>query len=194
MKIVSASRLSALALTLTLGVAHAQVSTWKIDSSHSGIEFQIRHLGVSNVRGSFSKVTGEVHLDEKDVTKSSVMATIDTTTVNTNEPNRDKHLNSPDFFDTAKNPTMTFRSTSLSNAGGHLSMTGDLTLNGVTKPVTLALDGPAPSQKGPRGGMVSGFSATGSISRKDFNFGSKYSAPVLGDDVKFTIDIEMDKP
>lgn len=182
-----------LAATFATGFVNAQTTTWKIDPAHSGIGFRIRHLGVSNVRGSFSKVNGTVALDEKDITKSHVEATIDTTTVNTNEPARDKHLSSPDFFDTAKYPTITFKSTAISNIGGKLTMTGDLTLAGVTKPVTLALDGPATPTKGPRGGTVSGFSATGVIHRSDFNFGSKYTAPLLGDDVNFTIDIEMDK-
>ena len=182
-----------LAAGLTLGVAHAQKTTWKIDPSHSGIEFQIRHLGVSNVRGSFSKPTGTVMLDEKDVTHSSVEAVIDANTVSTGEEKRDEHLKSPDFFDVAKYPTLTFKSTGLTRANGKLQMMGDLTLGGQTKPVTLDLDGPAAPQKGMGGKTVSGFSATGTLSRKDFNFGQKYGAPALGDDVKFTIDIEMTK-
>ena len=173
--------------------AHAQTSTWTIDPVHSGVEFQIRHLGVSNVHGSFSKVAGTIKLDEKDVTKSSVEATIDATTVNTNEPKRDAHLKSADFFNVEKFPTMTFKSTSFTNASGKLQMIGDLTLAGVTKPVTLDVDGPAAPQKGMGGKTVSGFSATGTIHRADFGFGSKYSAPMLGDDVKFSIDVEMGK-
>ena len=174
-------------------LAHAQTATWKIDSAHSGVQFEIRHLGVSNVRGSLSKVAGTVQLDAKDVTHSSVAATIDAGTVNTNEPKRDEHLKSPEFFNVAQYPTITFKSTSLMNAGGKLKMTGDLTLAGVTKPITLDLDGPAAPQKGMNGALVSGFSATGTLHRPDFNFGSKYGSPMLGDDVKFTIDIEMVK-
>lgn len=188
-------RISPAAVVLGLAfaaAAHAQTSTWKIDPSHSGIQFEIRHLAVSNVRGSFSKVSGTVHLDDKDVTKSNVDAVIDATTVNTNEEKRDAHLKSAEFFNVAKYPTMTFKSTALSNVGGKLQMTGDLTLAGVTKPVTLTLDGPAAPQNA-NGKTVSGFSATGMIHRPDFNFGSKYGAPLLGDDVKFTIDIEMNK-
>lgn len=179
-------------LAVTAG-ASAQATAWKIDPVHSGIEFKIRHLGVSNVRGTLSNPTGTVMLDEKNIAKSSVEATINTATVNTNNEGRDKHLKSPDFFDVEKYPTIAFKSTAVSDAGGKLSLTGDLTLNGVTKPVTLALDGPSAPQKGQRGGMVSGFSATGTIHRTDFNFGSKYSSPMLGDDVQFTIDIEMSK-
>ncbi len=172
---------------------HAQLSTWTIDPAHSGIEFQIRHLGVANVRGSFSKVTGTIQLDEKDVTHSAVEATIDATTVNTNDEKRDAHLKSADFFDVAKYPTMSFKSTGFSRVNDKLQMTGNLTLGGQTKPVTLDVDGPAAPQKGMGGKTVSGFSATGTLSRKDFNFGQKYGSPMLGDDVKFTIDIEMDK-
>ncbi len=189
------ARLSSIAVLLSAAAltAHAQTSTWKIDPVHSGVEFQIRHLGVSNVHGTFTKPTGTVQLNEGDITKSSVEAVIDTTTVNTTEPKRDDHLKSPDFFDVAKYPTITFKSTAITKANGKLQLIGNLTLDGVTKPVTLDLDGPAAPQKNPQGKIISGFAATGTLSRKDFNFGSKYSAPVLGDDVKFTIDIEMDK-
>ncbi len=173
--------------------ASAQSSIWKIDPVHSGIEFKIRHLGVSNVRGTFSKPTGVVHLDEKDVTRSSVEASVSASTVNTNEDARDKHLQSPEFFDVEKYPTITFKSTSLANSGGKLTMTGDLTMNGVTRPVTLALDGPAPPQTDGKGVTRSGFSASGTVHRPDFNFGSKYGPAMIGNDVQFTIDIEMDK-
>ena len=194
MKLLRSAALLAPALFLFGGVsAQAQASTWTIDSAHSGVEFQIRHLGVSNVHGAFHKVAGTIKLDEKDMTKSSVDATIDTTTVNTDEPKRDEHLKSPDFFNVEKFPTMTFKSTAVTQGGGKLQLVGDLTLDGVTKPVTLDLDGPAAPQKGMGGKIVSGFSATGTIHRAEFNFGQKYTAPVLGDDVKFTIDIEMDK-
>ena len=173
--------------------AHAQVEAWTIDSAHSGIEFQIRHLGVANVRGSLSGIKGVVKMDMKDMPKSSVEVVIDANTVNTGDAKRDEHLKSPDFFNVAKFPTLTFKSTSVGMVGGKLQMTGELTLAGVTKPVTLDLDGPAAPQKGQGGKTISGFSATGILKRTDFNFGSKYSAPLLGDEVKFTIDIEMDK-
>lgn len=184
---------AALLCTGGFATAQSQTSTWKIDPVHSGVQFQIRHLGVSNVHGTFTKPTGTIELNEADITKSSVQATIDATTVDTTEPKRDEHLKSPDFFNVAKFPTLTFKSTSLSRANGKLQLIGDLTLAGVTKSVTLDLDGPAAPQKNPQGKLISGFSATGILSRKDFNFGSKYGAPTLGDDVKFTIDIEMDK-
>lgn len=180
-------------LGLAGATSYAQTSSWTIDPAHSNAGFQIRHLGVSNVRGSLTGVKGTVQLDEKDVTKSTVNATIDTSTVSTSNDARDKHLKSPEFFDVGKFPEMTFKSRGFSNTGGKLQMTGDLTLNGVSKPVTLDVDGPAPPQKGMGGKTVSGFSATGTIKRSDYNFGAKYGPPMIGDEVKFTIDIEIDK-
>jgi polyisoprenoid-binding protein YceI len=173
--------------------AFAQTSTWTIDKNHAEVNFQIRHAAVSTVRGSIGGVTGTVVWDEKDLSKASVTATIDTTTVNTNNETRDKHLKSPDFFNVEKFPTMTFKSTAVTRADGKLKVIGDLTLAGVTKPVTLDVDGPTAPVKGMRGGLVTGFSATGTISRSDFGFGSKFGAPMLGDDVKFTIDVEADQ-
>lgn len=173
--------------------AFAQSSTWTIDKNHAEINFEIRHAAVSNVRGSISNITGSVVWDEKDLSKASVNATIDTNTVNTNNDARDKHLKSPDFFNVEKFPTMTFKSTSVTRANGKLQVIGELTLAGVTKPVTLDVDGPTAPVKGMRGGLVTGFSATGIIKRADFNFGQKYTAPILGDDVKFTIDLEADQ-
>jgi len=173
--------------------AFAQTSAWTIDTAHSSVEFTIRHMGVSNVHGSLGGVKGTVLLDEKNLTKSSVEATIETKTVSTGVDARDTHLKSPDFFDVANNPTMTFKSTGVTNAGGKLQLIGNLTISGVTKSITLDLDGPAPAQKGQGGKTISGFSASGVIHRTDFKFGPKFSAPILGDDVKFTVDIEMDK-
>jgi len=170
----------------------AQVSNWKIDPNHSSVNFQIRHLGVSNVHGAFSKVSGDVVWNEKDPSKSSVVANIDTTTVNTDNEKRDGHLKSPDFFDVANFPTMTFKSTSVKSVNGKLQLIGDLTLHGQTKSVTLDVDGPVPPQTN-NGKTVSGFSATGLIKRSDFNFGPKFAPPTVGDEIKFTIDLEVDK-
>jgi polyisoprenoid-binding protein YceI len=184
-----------LALTLagTMVSARAQTSTWTIDPAHSSVNFEILHMGVSHVHGAFGNVTGTVTLDDKDITKSSVAATIDTTTVSTGVAQRDTHLKSPDFFDVAKNPTVAFKSTAVTKVGGKLQLIGDLTINGVTKSVTLDLDGPTPPQT-MQGKTISGFSASGKITRKEFDFGQKTSASALiGDDVKFTVDVEIDK-
>ena len=180
-------------LTLAGTSARAQTSSWVIDPAHSSVGFEIRHLGVSNVHGSISGLKGTVTLNEKDITKSSVEAAIETTTVSTNNDARDKHLKSPDFFDVAKYPQITFKSTSLTNTGGKLQLIGDLTLTGTTKSVTLDLDGPAPPQTSKDGKTQSGFSATGSLKRSDFTVGPKFPSAMIGDDVKFTIDVEIDK-
>ncbi|SFS20643.1 Polyisoprenoid-binding protein YceI [Granulicella pectinivorans] len=172
---------------------NAQTSTWTIDTAHSSIGFAVKHLGVSTVRGTLTGIKGTVTLDEKDITKSTVEAVIDANSVNTNVEARDKHLKSPDFFNVAANPTLTFKSTKLVSAGGKTQLIGDLTLAGVTKSVTFDLDGPAPAQKGQGGKIISGFSATGSLSRSNFNFGTKFGSAMLSDDVKFTIDVEIDK-
>ena len=186
---------AALSAALLLGgvSAFAQSSSWVIDTNHSQVNFQIRHMEVSNVRGSISGVTGTVVWDDKDPSKSTVEATINATTVSTNNDKRDTHLKSPDFFNVEKFPTMTFKSTSVTGSGGKLQVIGDLTLAGVTKSVTLDVDGPTAPQKGMGGKMVTGFSASGTLKRSDFNFGTKFASPMLGDDVKFTIDVEADK-
>jgi polyisoprenoid-binding protein YceI len=181
------------ALLLTGVSALAQPSTWTIDHNHSQVNFAIKHAMVSTVRGSLSGVTGTVVWDDKDPSKSSVEATIDATTVSTNNEARDKHLKSPDFFGVEKFPTLTFKSTSVTSSGGKLQVVGDLTLTGVTKSVTLTVDGPTAPVKGQGGKQVTGFSATGTLKRSDFNFGSKFSSPTLGDDVQFTIDVEAGK-
>ena len=186
-----------LALTLSGALlsthAYAQTSTWAIDPAHSSVNFEIVHMGVSHVHGAFGNVKGTVTLNEKDITKSTVSATIDTTTVSTGVAQRDTHLKSADFFDVEKNPVMTFKSTSLTSSGGKLRLIGDLTINGVTRSVTLDLDGPTPPQKNMQGKTISGFSASGTIKRSDYGFGQKFIAPILGDDVKFTVDVEIDK-
>lgn len=183
-----------LALTLagTMVSAHAQTSTWVIDPAHSSVNFEIVHMGVSHVHGAFGNVKGTVTLNDQDITKSSVAATIDTTTVSTGVAGRDTDLKSANFFDVTKNPAMTFASTSLVKTSGKLRLVGDLTINGVTKSVTLDLDGPTAPQTN-QGRAISGFSASGRLSRKEFGFGAKYSAPIIGDEVKFTVDVEIDK-
>jgi polyisoprenoid-binding protein YceI len=181
------------ALLLTGASALAQPSTWTIDKNHAQTNFQIRHMGVSTVRGSISGVTGTIVWDPNDPSKSSVVATIDTNTVNTNNVNRDTDLKSDKYFNVATYPTMTFKSTSVSRVDGKLQVVGDLTLAGVTKSVTLAVDGPTAPQKGMGGKQVIGLSATGTVKRSDFNFAPKMPTMALGDEVKITIDVEANQ-
>jgi len=186
------SAVTAVAVAMMCAGASAQTSTWTIDPVHSSSQFEIRHMGVSNVHGSITGIKGSVKLDEKDITKSSVEVTLDTTTVDTANAMRDKDLKSENFFNVEKNPTMTFKSTAITRVGGKLKMTGDLTLNGVTKPVTLDLEGPSTPVTA-RGKTISGFTASGVLKRSDFNFGTKDLPPALGDQVKLVIDVEIDK-
>jgi polyisoprenoid-binding protein YceI len=188
--------MAALALALGAGSLHAQTSEWKIDGAHSEADFAIKHMAISTVHGSFRGVSGVIKFDPSNVAKSGVEAAIDVNTVDTGVAARDTHLKSPDFFDVAKFPTMTFKSTSVAKAGDGYAVTGDLTLHGVTKSVVLKLETPGkeqPSQKG----VARGFTATTTINRKDFGLlwaGKTGSGDaVLGDDIKIELDIEAGK-
>jgi polyisoprenoid-binding protein YceI len=185
---------AALAALLLTGVsAFAQSTTWTIDKNHAQTNFKILHMGVSTVRGSISGVTGTIVWDQNDPSKSSVEATIDTNTVSTNNVNRDKDLKSDHYFNVEKFPTMTFKSTSVSRVNGKLQVVGDLTLAGVSKSVTLDVDGPTAPQKGMGGKQVIGLSATGMVKRSDFNFAPKMPTMALGDEVQITIDVEANQ-
>jgi polyisoprenoid-binding protein YceI len=180
----------------TSALAQAQATAWKIDPAHSAAEFSIRHMGLSNVHGHFDGVNGTVTLDPADLTKASVNATVDVTTVDTGVAPRDQDLKSPKFFDTAKFPTMTFVSKSVTKSGDGYSITGDLTMHGVTKQVVLEME-PSKEQIGPDGKAHRGFDATTTIHRPDFglvwNGTLKSGDAVLGDDVKVTLDVEAVK-
>ncbi len=185
-------------LLLALPVlALAAPATWDVDSAHTSSAFAVRHLVISTVRGEFGKTAGAVTFDDKDVSKSTVDATIDATTIDTREPKRDEHLRSPDFFDTAKYPTITFKSTQVEKAGeGKLKVTGHLTLHGVTKAVVLDVAGPTAEVKDPWGNVRRGFSATARINRQDFGlaFSKTIEAgPVVGDEVTISLDGELIK-
>lgn len=187
---------AALALAFP-GLGLAATSTYQLDPAHTQTMFGVRHLVISTVRGEFGKTTGTLVLDESDVTKSRVEATIDVTTVNTREPKRDEDLRSPNFFDVAKYPTITFKSTKVEKAGdGKLKVTGDLTMHGVSRPVTLDVVGPTREIKDPFGMVRRGISATAKVNRKDF--GITWSrvvdvGPVVGDEVTIEIESELIK-
>ncbi len=188
-------RIAFAALALAALPALAQTSTWKIDGSHAHTSFTVRHLVITNVRGEFGKTEGTIVLDEGDVTRSRVEATIDVASVNTREAKRDEHLRSPDFFDVAKFPKMTFKSTKVEKAGeGRLKVTGDLTLKGVTRSVVLDVTGPTKEVKDPWGNTRRGVAATATIDRQDFGVAwSKLveAGPVVGDEVKIEIEAEL---
>ncbi|MGO9776947.1 MAG: YceI family protein [Terracidiphilus sp.] len=181
-----------LALAATLAVA--QTSTWTSDPNHSEVDFSIKHMSVSNVHGRIGKVAATLVRNEADITKSTVTATIDVSTIDTGVEQRDTHLKSPDFFDVAKFPTATFSSTSVAKSADGLTVTGNLTLHGVTKPVVLDVEGPGT----PVEGMMdhkphAGFTATTTLSRTAFGIGSKFPAAIVGDEVKLTIELEVIK-
>jgi polyisoprenoid-binding protein YceI len=186
-----ASLLGTLALAAPLALA--QTSTWVPDKAHSSVDFSISHMSLSQVRGHFGNIGGSIVWNEGDITKSTVNVTIDVTTVDTGVAPRDADLKSDHFFDVAKFPTATFVSTSVSKGGSGLTVSGNLTLHGVTKPVVLQVDGP----KGPLPGMDkkqhAGFSATTTVKRTDFDIATKYPSSMVGDDVNLTIDLDMVK-
>ncbi|HSY54434.1 MAG TPA: YceI family protein [Opitutaceae bacterium] len=179
-----------LAASLTLAAAaHASVETYKIDPVHSSVGFSIRHL-FSNVPGSFAKVEGTVVVDRDDLTKSTIDATIDIPSIYTNSDKRDKDLRSEKFFDAAKFPTSTFKSTAWAKTGDNAyDVTGDLTIKGVTKSVVLHVEslgfGP-----GLTGAPISGWSAAAALKRSDFGI-SAYPT-VIGEDVAININVEAD--
>jgi len=183
----------AAALSLPAGAA---TSTWQIDPNHSAAQFAVRHLAISTVRGAFTKVSGTVQFDDKDISKSSVEVTIDAASVDTRVPDRDKDLRSDHFFEVEKYPTLTFKSTKVEQVeAGKLKVTGDLTIHGVTKQVVLDVEGPTASVKDPWGNQRAAANATTKINRQDF--GVKWNAKmdnggwVVGDDVAITIDVEL---
>src|SRR5580658_229648 len=193
--------LIAAALTAILSAAtsaQAQSSTWQLDPAHSNAQFSVRHLGISNVQGEFTKVSGTVNLDDQDISKSTVNASIDVASVDTRVQHRDDDLKSDHFFDVAKFPTITFQSTKIVSTGdGTAKMTGSLTLHGVTKEVTFDVTGPTkPIQV--MNGTRRGASAITKINRQDF--GMVYMTnnlpggdEMIGDTVTITLDIEMVK-
>ncbi len=187
--------LSIAAIVVAAVSAFGQAAEWKIDPNHSAAQFTVRHMAISNVTGTFTKVSGTILFDEKDITKSQVTASIDANSVDTRVEMRDKDLRSPNFFDVEKYPTIEFKSKRVTNTGGKLQMVGDLTIHGTTREVTLDLDGPTPEIADGWGNARRGFSATTAINRKDFglvwNNLLKTGEAVVGDNVKIQIDVEM---
>ncbi|MGA1985429.1 MAG: YceI family protein [Candidatus Sulfotelmatobacter sp.] len=173
--------------------AAAQAGTWQIDPNHSAAQFSVRHLGVSTVRGAFTKLSGSATHDPADPSKDSLEATIDTASVDTRVEMRDNDLRSPHFLDTQKYPTITFHSKTTKVAGpGKLLIAGDLTLHGVTKEVVLDVDGPSAAIKDPWGNQRIGASATTKISRQDFGVSGAPGA--VGDEITITLDVELIQP
>lgn len=176
---------------LTAGSTMAADSVWKVDPNNSAVQFSVRHMGISNVQGDFTKISGTVNLDDSDISKSSVTASVDMTSVDTRVNMRDNDLKSDKFFNVAQFPTMTFQSTKIWSAGeGKVKMAGNLTLHGVTKEVVFDISGPT-QPINQNGTMRRGAEATGTINRNDF--GITADPVIVGDQVSITLDIEMTK-
>jgi polyisoprenoid-binding protein YceI len=170
-------------------LAVAQTQTWYLDPPHSAAQFSVRHMGISTVRGTFTKIEGVV-VDSPDLSKASVNVTIDAGSVDSRVQRRDDDLRSDHYFDVAKYPTITFKSKKVEAAGpGKLKVTGDLTIHGVTKEAVLDVDGPTPPMKDPRGNSHRGASATTTISRADYGVGAM--SGMIGDQIAIQLDVEM---
>lgn len=187
--------LAALAVALLLALTAAAQDTWQLDPPHSSAQFSVRHLGVSTVRGAFTKVSGSMQYDAAMPGKSSIQVTIEAASVDTRVEMRDNDLRSANFLDVQKYPAITFQSKKVESAGsGKLKVTGDLTIHGVTKEVILDVDGPTPAIKDPMGKqrLRMGASATTKINRMDF--GVSADAGMVGDEITITLDVEMTQP
>jgi polyisoprenoid-binding protein YceI len=173
----------------------AGTSTWTVDPTHSEIGFAVRHLMISTVRGRFGGVTGSVVADEANPTKAKIDISVDVTTVDTRTEQRDAHLRSADFFDVEKFPTMHFVGTEVDgDVTGDFKVTGNLTIRGVIRPVTLDVTSEG-SVRDPWGNDRVGFSAKGKLSRADYgltyNQALEAGGVVIGDEIKLSIDVEL---
>ena len=170
--------------------AAAQSSQWQLDPAHSSAQFAVRHMGISNVRGTFTKLSGSARYDPADSKNDSVEVTIEAASVDSRVEMRDNDLRSDHFFDVQKYPTITFRSTKVESAeADKLKITGDLTIRGITKPVTLDVDGPSKPVKDGQGRLHMGVSATATVNRTDFGM-TGYQG-IVGNEVTLTIDAEL---
>jgi len=176
----------------------ASAATYDIDPAHSSFSFKVRHLTVSNVTGTFGKVKGIAVIDDRDITNLRVEVTLDAFSIDTSDAKRDEHLRSPDFFDVAKYPFLTFVSKKISRIDTtKIQVTGDLTIRGVTKEVTVDMEGPTPEIKDPGGKMRRGATGTTKINRKDFGIAWNRTLDtgglVVGDEVNISVEVELIK-
>jgi polyisoprenoid-binding protein YceI len=176
--------------------APGTVTTWKLDPAHSTAEFKVKHMMISNVKGSFTGLSGTLQLDETDRTHSIVEASIDVNTINTGDAQRDGHLKSAEFFDAEKFPTITFKSLNIDSTGGpDYEVSGELTIRGVTKTVTFAVEDLSSPTKDPWGNQRIGLSATTKINRKDFgltwNSALEGGGVLVGETISITLEVQF---
>ena len=182
----------------SIAAPQVAVTTWNIDPVHSVAEFKVKHMMISNVKGQFTGLNGVLTLNEADVTKSRLQASVEAATISTRDAQRDAHLRSADFFDVEKFPSLSFESTRVSRKGdGECRVTGNLTIHGITREVIFTVEGPTPQAKDPWGNTRLGLSATAKINRKDFglvwNTTLETGGILVGDDVTITLDIQFVK-
>jgi polyisoprenoid-binding protein YceI len=182
----------------TLATPQIATTTWNVDPAHSVAEFKVKHMMISNVKGQFTVPNGVLTLDESDLSNSRVEASLDASSINTREAQRDAHLKSADFFDVEKFPTLSFKSTRVSRVGdGELAVAGNLTIHGITRNVVFNVEGPTAPGKDPWGNTRIGLSATTKINRKDFglvwNAVLETGGILVGDEVTITLDVQFIK-
>jgi polyisoprenoid-binding protein YceI len=193
---IRARMIAPLLAALVLIASPARAATWEIDPAHTAIQFSVRHMMVSNVRGHFGKFTGDVEGDETKPAEARIEATIETASIDTANQKRDEHLRSPDFLDAAKFPTITFKSKKVEKVGeATWKVTGDLTLHGVTKEVVLDLSDVTPPIKDPMGKLRAGAAARTTINRQDFGISFNKALDgggvMVGNEITITIDVEV---
>jgi polyisoprenoid-binding protein YceI len=181
-----------------LATPQTSTTTWNIDPVHSVAEFKVKHMMISNVKGQFPKVTGALKLDESDLTNSHVEAAIEAASIETRDRQRDTHLQSADFFDVEKFPTLSFKSTGVRMVrDGELAVQGNLTIHGVTRKVIFSVEGPTAAANDPWGNTRVAVSANTRINRKDFgltrNAALETGGILVGDEVAITLDVQFVK-
>lgn len=184
--------------TATPTPATTSCSIWNLDPAHSVAEFKVRHMMISYVRGEFSELSGVLKLDETDYTRSTVEASIPAASVRTVDEKLDAHLKNADFFEVEKFPTLAFKSTNIRSKGGrNYEVTGDLTIHGVTKAVTLSVDDVSEPSNDPWGNQRIGLSGSTKVNRKDFgiiwNTALDSGGVLVGDEVTITLDVQFIK-
>ena len=180
-------------LALAVSAASAQTSTFVPDKAHTSVDYTISHLTVSSEKGHFSNVSGTIQINDADISKSTVNVTIDTATIDSGSSAENAVLKEPAFFNVAQFPAATFKSTAVARTATGLSVSGDLTLRGVTKPVVLDVTGPAGQPIAANQKLPAAFTATTTVKRSAFSIGNGYPTSVIGDDVKLTINIAIVK-
>jgi polyisoprenoid-binding protein YceI len=185
-------------MSTTLTAPQTTTTTWNLDPVHSVAEFKVKHMMISNVKGQFTGISGKLDFDESNIADSRVEASIDASSINTRDAQRDAHLKSADFFDIERFPTLNFRSTSVQRTGDdELAVTGNLTIHGVSREVVFKVEGPTAPGKDPWGNTRVGLSAVTRINRKDFgltwNTALETGGILVGDEITITLDVQFVK-